>query len=199
MSYKWKRYWLFHVGLLTAALFFAAYGKLAVWLFPDQDFYHCFVHDVLRLYCPFCGFTRASQALLHFRIAEAFRLNAAVLIALAVYAAVDIRALVLLRRGEDRRLTPFWLLPGSLLWFGAYTVLLNGLLLFGVDVVGDQLIHWQGFEQWRAAVATVLLAGGVALFLFVMHRLYHRRRSRLWIPVVALALTAAALCLVLYL
>ena len=199
MRIGWKRFWQFHGAALAAVLFFAAYGRLVVWLFPEQDFYHCFVHDALRLYCPFCGFTRASQALLHLRVAEAFRLNAAVTVALAVYAAVDLRAFVLLCRGKEEGLIPRFLLPGSMVWFGAYTVLLNGLLLFGVDVVGDQLAHWQNFEEWRAAVATVLLAGCVALFLFVMHRLYHRHRSRLWMPVFTLALSGAALCLVLYL
>ena len=192
MAKKWQRFWLFHVALLGAAAFFYGYGRLVLHLFPDQNFYHCFIHDVLRLYCPFCGFTRASQALTHLDIATALRLNPAVVLALVAYTVLDVRAFVLLCRGHEGRLTPRFLLPGSLLWFGSYTVLLNGLLLFGIDPVGDQLGFWTGLALWRSICGTLLLAAAMYIFLYLLNRLYHRQRRCL---VVLLPVLLAALAL----
>lgn len=193
MAKKWQRFWLFHVALLGAAAFFYGYGRLVLHLFPDQDFYHCFIHDVLRLYCPFCGFTRASQALAHLDIATALRLNPAVVLALVAYAVLDVRAFVLLCRGHEGRLTPRFLLPGSLLWFGSYTVLLNGLLLFDIDPVGDQLGFWTGLALWRSICGTLLIAMLVGTLLFLLNRLYHRRRRYLPLLLSALAAELALL------
>ncbi|MBP3396683.1 MAG: DUF2752 domain-containing protein [Clostridia bacterium] len=199
MAKKWQRFWLFHVALLGAAAFFYGYGRLVLHLFPDQNFYHCFIHDVLRLYCPFCGFTRASQALAHLDIATALRLNPAVVLALVAYTVLDVRAFVLLCRGHEGRLTPRFLLPGSLLWFGSYTVLLNGLLLFGIDPVGDQLGFWTGLALWRSICGTLLLAAAMYTFLYLLNRLYHRRYCRSWLLLILLGVTGVATLFILYL
>lgn len=191
MQEKWRRFWLFHGAVLGLALLFAVYGRIATTLFPNQNFYHCFVHDVLRLYCPFCGFTRGFQALLRLQLLMALRLNPAVLLAACFYAALDIRALVLLCRGNEQNLVPRFVLPASIVWFGGYAVLQNTLLLFGVDPVGDQLAFWSELALWRSICGTLVLAVAMGAFLFLLNRLYHRRRRCLVVllPVLLAALT----------
>ena len=39
------------------------------------DIPYCLCHDILRLYCPFCGCTRAGVALMRLDIAESFKAN----------------------------------------------------------------------------------------------------------------------------
>lgn len=63
---------------------FFALCSLAVWplgalvLYTVGNPFHCVIHQVFHVYCPGCGSGRALQALLHFRLVEAFRYNALV-------------------------------------------------------------------------------------------------------------------------
>jgi Protein of unknown function (DUF2752) len=78
---------------LAAAFVFAAGVALFLLRFPPEEygFYpQCPIHTYLHLLCPGCGATRALAALLHGGVADAFHLNAllivGVLLAAAVYA-----------------------------------------------------------------------------------------------------------------
>jgi hypothetical protein len=65
--------------ILAAVLFSAVVAAVILYRFPpvEYGFYPvCPVYEYLHLECPGCGTTRALAALLHGKLAEAWRLNA---------------------------------------------------------------------------------------------------------------------------
>ena len=147
MEKRWKRYLLFHLDCLALAVGFAFYTRLMGRLFPDGHF-HCVLHDLLHLYCPFCGGTRTFFALLRFDFPKALRSNPAVLLAGAVALAADIRALVMLIRRKEGELLPRVLLRAAVWYFALWTALVNVLMLAGVDPLGDLAAYWH-LPAWR--------------------------------------------------
>ncbi|MBO4284170.1 MAG: DUF2752 domain-containing protein [Clostridia bacterium] len=102
----------------------------------------CPLHDIFRLYCPFCGGSRAILSLLRFDFPTAFRVNPAVLIALPVLLVFYIRALVAFFRGDVflYRIPRGWTIT-LLSLFAVFFLVRNVLLLaFGFDPAGD-FIH----------------------------------------------------------
>jgi hypothetical protein len=87
------RIWAAGLGVLVASLVLAALyqsGPAGVPLLPE-----CLWHRLTGLACPLCGMTRAVQAALHGRLAEAFRFNPlgmAVLSALGIFLALQVPA-----------------------------------------------------------------------------------------------------------
>jgi Protein of unknown function (DUF2752) len=76
---------------LAAAFAFAAGAALLLLRFPPEQygFYpQCPIHTYLHLLCPGCGATRALAALLHGRVADAFHLNALLIVGVLPAAAV---------------------------------------------------------------------------------------------------------------
>ncbi|MBE6555955.1 MAG: DUF2752 domain-containing protein [Ruminococcaceae bacterium] len=155
MRTRWRGFFLFHLYALLSALFFWIYAGLAEVL--PEHFYHCFMHDVLHLYCPLCGGTRAFSKLLTLSVVEAFSLNPAVLLAALIALALDLRAFFLLLRGSSAPLLPSRLVLLAVSYFVGYTVLLNSALLFGFDLVGDLAHFWNGLSTVRATLASLLL------------------------------------------
>ena len=147
MEKRWKRYILFHVDCLALAVGFTFYTLLMGRLFPDGHF-HCVLHDLLRLYCPFCGGSRTFFALLRFDFPKALRSNPAVLLAGAVALVADIRALVMLIRRKEGELLPRVLLRAAVWYFALWTALVNVLMLAGVDPLGDLAAYWH-LPAWR--------------------------------------------------
>jgi len=141
MKQRWKSYVLVHVCLLAVAALFALYAWI-IRLFPSDTF-HCLLHDLFRLYCPFCGGTRGFRALLSLRLAEAMRLCGDLILAALLALALDIRALVLLCCKREGRFLPPLLLPVTVGYFSLTLVLRNTLLLMGYDPIGDLLVYWQ--------------------------------------------------------
>ena len=153
-----------------------------------NGYFHCVLHDILHLYCPFCGGTRALFAALRFDLAAVLRLNAALPPAALCFAVLDVRALVLLCRHSEKPLFPRWLFPAAVAYFTLFFVLRVAMLLFGFDPAGDLLVFWQGFPLWRAvpAVASLTVAG-VALWL----SLFGPRRRAALFPLAVFLVTAA--------
>lgn len=99
----------------------------------------CPLHDLLHLYCPFCGGSRAILSLLRFDFLTALRVNPAVLLSLPVVLFFYIRALVVFFRGGvfSFRLPRKWTIA-LLCLFGVFFLLRNILLVgFGFDPAGD--------------------------------------------------------------
>ena len=103
-----KQYIRYHVIFLLFAAAFAFYGFISVIVLKNQA-YHCLMHDVLHLYCPLCGGTRAFLSCLHIDLVGALWYNPAVMLAALVFIVLDIRALILILRSSDRTLFPHWL------------------------------------------------------------------------------------------
>lgn len=139
MPRKSKRlfsYLLIHFALLVygafISLLFSASNRLGGGSF-------CLSHDLLRIYCPFCGGTRALFRLLQLKPLSALRFHAALVLTLPFLLLLDVRALCLiLRDRSEQRLFPkwAWIFVGSV--FVLYFIVRNVLLLgFGVDFAGD--------------------------------------------------------------
>ena len=136
--------WFAGLHLLAAilVLLFPYYrvGANAIFSF----FPSCVLHDLLHVYCPLCGGTRAVAALLRLDLAEAMKDNFLV-VALAALAFVwYVAAWVRLVRGKSL----FFALPKPLsigltvsvvvFWLGRNLL----LIAFGVDPTGDLLGFW---------------------------------------------------------
>lgn len=131
-----------HIALLAALACFPLYRRLADLL--PRVWIKCFLHDRLFLYCPFCGGTRAVEALLRFDFATALKANPFAVLLLAVALVLDVIALIRLLGKKERLLPlPKWtwivLLAAALL----YAVLRNWLMIaHGIDPIGDLGAFW---------------------------------------------------------
>ena len=100
----------------------------------------CPLH-VIGLYCPTCGITRATHALLRFDPAAALRLNPCIfpLIALVLY--YEAYGLLAAIQNDDAllRRAKRWPALAVLILFGVYFIVRNLLLIWGIDLTGDFL------------------------------------------------------------
>ena len=198
MSAK-KRYLWAHVTVLAVALSFYLYATLMNVLFPN-GYFHCLMHDVLHLYCPFCGGTRAFFAMLQLDLTAVLLCNVAGPVAGVVVLAFDLRALIRLCRGREGPLLPPLLWQLAVIWFLLYTWVRNTLLLLGVDPMGDLLSYWQGISPLRAGA--FLLVGLLlsAAFLVATDQIRAPRLAKhKRFAVVISLLLLTALLLILYL
>lgn len=187
-----KRYIHYHVIFFVAVLAFAVYGFITTRLLPSPTF-HCFMHDILHLYCPFCGGTRAFMALLRLDLLVTVLYNPAVVLATLAFLAFDLRALILILRRREGAFFPSFLPPLAVVWFSLYTVFRNALAFFGIDPVGDIAPYWQA----RITVPIAVLAIALLLLtvLCLLGMLYApkqklRRFSLCLLPLVAILLIA---------
>lgn len=158
-----RQYIRYHAVFLLFAVAFSVYGYVAIVLLKNQS-YHCFMHDILHLYCPLCGGTRAFLSCLRLDLAGAVCYNPAVMLAALAFIVLDIRALVLILRGDDQALFPRLLLPVAICYFAVFTALRNALAFFGVDPVGDIAAFWaERMTTFTASLAAALLFA-LALF-----------------------------------
>ena len=200
MHARLKKYLIFHGILLALAAGFGIYALLMRRFFPE-GYFHCVLHDLLHLYCPFCGGTRAFLSLLRFDILTALRLNAALLFAGLAFILFDLRALWLICRKSEAPLLPPRLGSIAILYFGAYMLVINTLMLYGIDPAGDLAPYWQ---QEETTIARALFAPLFALMLFLfafatdalhLSRLDRHRAAMAW----ACGYLAVALLFCLYL
>ena len=135
-----RSFWVFHLVALVLASVWIGYFLLCSRLRAAGFFVvTCPMHDLLRLYCPLCGGSRAILSLLRLDLATAFRSNPAVLLSLPVLLFYYVRALIVFVRGGafSFRLPRGWTVA-LLSLFLAFFVLRNMLLLaFGYDPLGD--------------------------------------------------------------
>ena len=139
-----SRFWRWQMLLAAGIALFPLYGRLAPKLFAGRG--GCFLHDWLSVYCPLCGGTRAVSALLRLDIAQAFRLNAFVVLLIALAIGLDIWAFVRLRRGRERLLPlPNWSWIVVLVLAILFAILRNYLMIaHGIDPTGDLGRIWNG-------------------------------------------------------
>ena len=187
MSLRTRRYALAHLCAVAVLLLFYGYAWLMDRAFPN-GYFHCVLHDILHLYCPFCGGTRAMFAVLRLDFAAVLRLNAALPPAALCFAVLDVRAFVLLCLHSKKPLFPRWAWPAAVAYFTLWFAVRVAMLLFGFDPAGDLLGFWQDFPVWRAVVAVASLTlAGAALWL----TLFGTRRRAALFPLATFSVTAA--------
>ena len=135
-------------GLILLAVLAAAVlalgTKLINSLLPEGYYLpYCLCHDLLHLYCPFCGCTRAGLALFRLDFAASFSANPLVILfcfALAFYNGVSLCQIWCEKEIPDlRRYGPFVLVLLVL-----FAVLRNILMIFfGIDTLGELVGFWR--------------------------------------------------------
>jgi hypothetical protein len=137
-----KRYLYAHLGVLALLLLFPLYRLLTDRL--PSFLIKCFLHDRLFLYCPFCGGTRAVEALLHLDFSEALSANPLAVVSIGAALVLDLVALIRLLRGRERLLPlprAWWILP--LVLAIGYAILRNWFMIaHGYDPLGDLGAFW---------------------------------------------------------
>ena len=137
-----RSFWVFHLIVLAlAGLFFGFFFLFSYLRRAGIPVLTCPLHDLLHVYCPFCGGSRAILSLLRLDFATAFRLNPAVLVSLPVLLFYYVRAVVVFIRGGffSFRVPRGWTFA-LLGLFAAFFLLRNILLFaFGFDPAGDFL------------------------------------------------------------
>ena len=130
-------YLAFHLALALGAallLFWAYLSRLA-----GTAGLYCPLHQLLHLYCPFCGGTRVLSALPRLDFGAAISANPLVFLLIPLFLFFDLRALIRLLGKEEApfRLPPL-LIPAVLSAFLVYGIIRNLLLLiWGIDPLGD--------------------------------------------------------------
>lgn len=105
----------------------------------------CLFHDLLHLYCPGCGGTRAVQALMDFRFVDSFLYHPIVLYAAVVSAYYYIGATITYIKRDGKVYYKFhsWHVWVALIIVLGFFVLRNYLLVFhGIDYPGELLRFW---------------------------------------------------------
>ena len=97
----------------------------------------CTLHDLLGIYCPFCGGTRATLLLLSGDPLGALRANAAVVVTLPFLLWWDVAELVRILRDRPTPSRSLLSPVVFLILFAVFFVLRNLLVLFGIDPTGD--------------------------------------------------------------
>ncbi|MBQ9774134.1 MAG: DUF2752 domain-containing protein [Clostridia bacterium] len=135
----------FLIGQGILALFLAAFPLYRWWAsVAPAPFGGCLLHDLLRLYCPACGGTRALSALLRLEVVEALRYHAYLVVFCVVGVIAETVAWVrfLGKREPILRLPKWvWILCAVLLllFFLGRNVL---LVCFGIDPIGELSGFW---------------------------------------------------------
>lgn len=166
MKKQIRRYLVTHVLLLAVALSFAGYALLMRRLFP-AGYFDCVMGDLLHLYCPFCGGTRALLALLAGDLKGAFTYHALLLPLGALLLVADGITFFRLCRGVEARYP-------AVLWRVAFWALLfffllrNALMLWGIDPTGDHAVHWTHLPRLAAALFLPLATACVVALLFAV-------------------------------
>ncbi|MBQ8310686.1 MAG: DUF2752 domain-containing protein [Clostridia bacterium] len=133
---------LCHLIIMLGAILMPVYRALIA-LLPSQLF-GCALHDVLFLYCPMCGGTRAVEALLHLDPWGAMCANAYVTVLLFVAVIADAVAWMrYFRKQEPLLRIPAWGWIAFAVTLSVWFVLRNYLMIaYGIDPTGDLGAFW---------------------------------------------------------
>ena len=142
MRFSLKQQWLIFIAVNASALLllFVAFPIYYKYIRP-LPMNKCNMLEILHLYCPGCGGTRAFRALCELDIIASFKYNATVplgAVAFIIYEVVMIKHLI--QRTEREFFFRPWMIYSFLIFWLVLFVVRNALLLFGIDVLGNILI-----------------------------------------------------------
>ena len=104
----------------------------------------CPFHDFLKLYCPFCGGTRAVHAILKGQIVEGIVMYPPIVWLIGLLAAFEIAAVrACLCKNEPLVHIRSWVIWATAAVFILFTLIRNILLIvYGIDPLGDLAGFW---------------------------------------------------------
>ncbi|MBQ7153603.1 MAG: DUF2752 domain-containing protein [Clostridia bacterium] len=104
----------------------------------------CPFHDLLKLYCPFCGGTRAVRAVLKGQIVEGIVMYPPLVWLLGLFTAFEITAVrACLRKSAPLVQIRSWVTWATAAVFILFTIIRNILLIaYGIDPIGDLIEFW---------------------------------------------------------
>lgn len=110
-----------------------------------QDYYipYCLTHDLLHLYCPFCGCTRAGLALFKLDFVGSFLANPLIILGVLGWVVYNVISIVRISKGKNiPDLGRVGLFVGLflLLFFALRNVL---MIFFGFDTLGELVGFWR--------------------------------------------------------
>ena len=137
-----KQFLMVHVIAVAVALLFPLYTRYAEFL--SFGVFDCLLHDLFFVYCPLCGGTRATEALMRLDVAEALRCNALVVLAVPFVLFLYLRAWRRLLRGSTHLWqTPAWVWIAAVSAMVLFGIARNVLMIgFGIDPLGDLWSVW---------------------------------------------------------
>lgn len=128
--------------LVTAA---AALGLKYINSRLPQGYYipYCLTHDLLHLYCPFCGCTRAGISLLRLDVVSSFTANPIVILFCTVYLVYNAVAVIFIVKNKAIPDLARWGIAVGvfLLVFCAVRNIL--MIFFGFDTLGELVGFWR--------------------------------------------------------
>lgn len=136
---RWLIFALINAAVLIAVPMFLLYVRIVRHI--SSPLLYCPWHDILKIYCPTCGMTRAVYSLLNGNIPESLRYNPFLLIGAVTFAVADVIAAREIAAGKKNICR--WLPAVVVLFLVSmllFTVIRDvGLLVFKIDVPGDFL------------------------------------------------------------
>lgn len=140
-----KTYYIISLLLICGIIYFICYQVFHLkFFFPGSI---CLFHDIIHLYCPGCGGTRAVNALLHLNFVDSFLFHPIVPYGFFVFLYYYIGATYTFIIKKNGRL--YYRLPALLLWIALFIVAANFILrnillvFFGIDPLHDLIFYYK--------------------------------------------------------
>ena len=105
----------------------------------------CILHDIVHIYCPGCGGTRAFQALLDFNFIHSFLANPLVIFILIIFLYFYFGILITILKNNGKKYFKFgnWIIYGFVIIFIFTGIVRNVLMVSnGYDYLGDLYMYW---------------------------------------------------------
>lgn len=143
IKYRNVLYFISTITLICGLLFVFLYKTVRFELYiPSLP---CTIHDILHLYCPGCGGTRAVKSLLNFNLAKSLLCNPFVLYLVVIFLYYYIGTTIAIITKHKLILFYFkfsMLYLGIILFFGSCIVRNILAIYYKIDYLGDICPYW---------------------------------------------------------
>ena len=145
---KHSDFLVLHGVAVLGVLLFPLYVKFSAWI--GRFFGGCLLRRIF-IYCPLCGGTRATSALLRFDFVAALKYNALVVFLAVLALVLDVWAWVRFFQKKDPLIVlPKWFKITFWVIYLGFFVLRNILMIFwGFDPTGDFVHFWNAIHFLR--------------------------------------------------
>lgn len=135
---------IINLTLVFGILYFILYKTLSFEV--TFTFMPCILHDIVHIYCPGCGGTRALVALLNFNFIESFLSNPLVIFILIIFSYFYFGILITILKNNGKQYFKFgnWIIYGLVIILIFTGIIRNIIMVFnGYDYLGDLYRYWR--------------------------------------------------------